>query len=47
MAGNCDGAIYYWNRDKKTVEKRVTGHDGPVTSLKYHFLSGIMVSADN
>ncbi len=47
VAGNCDGAIYYWNVAKKTFEKRVTGHDGPINTLRYNFMSGILASGDN
>lgn len=46
VAGNCDGAIYYWNTSKKTFERRVTGHDGPISTLRYNFMSGILASAD-
>ena len=26
VAGNCDGSIYYWNVNKKSFEKKVSGH---------------------
>ena len=26
VAGNCDGYLYYWNKDKGTMEKRISGH---------------------
>jgi WD40 repeat protein len=46
VAGNCDGAIYYWNTVKKAFEKRVSGHEGPINALKYNFMSGILASGD-
>ena len=46
VAGNCDGHLYYWNRDKKELEKKVSGHECPITCLKYHFISSILSSCD-
>jgi WD40 repeat protein len=46
LAGNCDGGIYYWDRYKGKMVKKITGHDSAVSTLKYHFMSGILVSAD-
>ena len=46
VAGNCDGSIYYWQKDKKQFERKVSGHDSPVTALKYHFISSILASCD-
>lgn len=46
MAGNCDGYLYYWNRSKGSFERKVSAHDFPVTTLKYHFLSGVLASCD-
>lgn len=46
MAGNCDGSIYYWDRYKRNVVKRISGHDGPISALNYHFMSSVLVSAD-
>ena len=46
LAGNCDGSIYYWDKFKGGIVKRVTGHDGPVTALQYHFMSSILATAD-
>lgn len=46
VAGNCDGYIYYWNKDKQTMEKKVSGHDSTITALKYQFVSSIIASCD-
>ena len=46
LAGNCDGTIYYWNRFQGDLVKKVTGHDGAVTSMNYHFMSSILASGD-
>lgn len=46
VAGNCDGYLYYWDKAKGSFERKVSGHDSPVTTLKYHFLSGILASCD-
>jgi WD40 repeat protein len=46
LAGNCDGSIYYWNRFKGDMVKKVSGHDGAVTALSYNFISSLLVSAD-
>lgn len=46
VGGNCDGYLYYWNREKRNMEKRVSGHDCPITALKYHFMSGVLTSCD-
>jgi WD40 repeat protein len=46
VAGNCDGALYYWNMNSKKFEKRVSGHEGPINCLKYNFMSGVLASAD-
>ena len=46
LAGNCDGSIYYWNRYKGDLVRKITGHDGPVTALHYHFMSSTLASAD-
>lgn len=35
IAGNCDGYVYYWNRDKKQFDKKISGHDYGITHLKF------------
>lgn len=46
LAGNCDGAIYYWNRFKGDFVRKITAHDGPLTALHYHFMSSTLATAD-
>lgn len=46
LAGNCDGSLYYWNRFKGDMVKKVSGHDGAVTAMSYNFMSSLLASAD-
>ena len=46
LAGNCDGSIYYWNRFKGEMMRKVSGHDGAVTVMGYNFMSSVLASAD-
>ena len=46
LAGNCDGTIFYWNRHKGDLERKVTAHDSAITSLNYHFMSSMLASGD-
>ena len=46
LSGNCDGTIYYWNRFKGSLERKVTGHEGSITAISYHFMSSLLASAD-
>ena len=46
LAGNCDGGIYYWNKFKGDMVKRVTGHEGSVTAISYQFMSSVLASGD-
>ena len=46
LAGNCDGFIYYWNKFKGDLVKRVSGHDGPMTAINYQFMSSLLATGD-
>jgi WD40 repeat protein len=46
LAGNCDGSIYYWDRFKLDMVKKVSGHDGAITAINYNFMSSLLASAD-
>ena len=38
--------IYYWNRGKGDLAKKVTGHESAVTAIRYHFMSSLLASGD-
>ena len=46
IAGNCDGYIYYWNKEKGSFEKKVSGHDYGINVLRYG-KNGKLVSCDS
>ena len=47
MAGNSDGSIYYWNKDKESLEKKISdGHEKSITTMKYHFMSSVLATCD-
>lgn len=47
VAGNSDGSIYYWNKDKESLEKKISeGHEKSITTMKYHFMSSVLATCD-
>ena len=46
LAGNCDGAIYYWERCEGHFAGKISGHDGVLNVLEYHQTSKTLATAD-
>ena len=47
FSGSDDGSIIYWNKEKRTIEKRVIGaHPAEVVALALHPKGNLLASAD-